>query len=254
MATTLRLKTTIINPSAVDRFYAYVTPRGRKIAAGGSYTVDGDIRVGLKKRYADALDAHIAAGQVVVLTSIDGDVGTVNAAAAAAGLVGLEHGGPVRRVKLQLTNVALVLVDNAGVVAYAGLKLYTFGRGLINFLGASASLSIGKTTAGVNTTFRSTWGLGTVTADTSATLSSTEQNLIPSTAAATAVAGVATLTALATSTEAAKVFNGSTGTGAATSAFLNVVVTDADHDVTTTPCNLLATGTITIDYAHLGDA
>jgi len=256
MATNPRIKTTIINPTAVDRFYAYVTARGRKIAAGGSYTVAGDLPNELafqrRFRYLTAMDNHILNGQAVIVVSSDADAGTVNVTS--TNVVAMEQGGPVRRTKLFLAATPLVLVDNPGTIAYAGLKLYTFARGLINFLGATASLSIGKTSTGVNATFRSTWGLGTVTAASDATLTSTEQNLIPSTAAAQAVSGVAALTALSTNTEAAKTLNGSTGTGALTAVYLNVLVNDADHDVTTTPCNLLATGTITLDFAHLGDA
>lgn len=174
-----------------------------------------------------------------------------NGAAAGTGVTAQEAGGPaVHRTVLTLVNTPVVLADEAGVVAYGGLKIYDFPAGAILFLGAVADLDLTKSSAGVNADWDGDIGLGTVTASNNATLSSTEQNLIPTTATPQAVAGVTTGDCLSTNTEAAKVID---GTATAVDAYLNILVDDTDHDVTTTPCNIIVNGTITLSWCNLGD-
>jgi hypothetical protein len=43
------------------------------------------------------------------------------------------------------------------------------------------------------------------------------------------------------------------GTDTAVDLFLNFLVDDTDHDVTTTPANLIVSGTITLHWINLGD-
>lgn len=161
-----------------------------------------------------------------------------------------EGAGPYRKTVLKFTNVAFAMTDAAGVVAYSGKKVYDLPEGDIMFFGATANLVLTKSSSGVIDTWDGDFALGTVTAAADATLTSTEANLIPSTATPQAVAAATTAKGVSTSTEGAKIFN---GTGTAVDVYLNFLVDDTDQDVTTTPCNLIVNGTVTLFWANLGD-
>lgn len=153
-----------------------------------------------------------------------------------------------RQTTFTFTSCAFALTDAAGVVAYTGKKIYDFPAGNILILGATANLTLGKSSAGVNADFDGDFSLGTVTASNNATLSSTEQNIIPTTPTPQATAGATT----------AKGINAAAiapldGTGTAVDLYLNFLVDDTDHDVTSTPCNLLVSGTVTVTWVPLGD-
>jgi len=150
---------------------------------------------------------------------------------------------------LTFNNTPLALTDEAGVVAFGGLKVFDFNPGLIVFLGATASLSIGKSSIGVDDDAAGDIGLGTVTATNNTTLATTEQNLIPTTAI-TFAAGVAPAAIQSTATEILGVFDGTT---TPIDVFLNCLIDDADHDVTTDPANLLLNGTLKLVFINLGD-
>lgn len=234
-----------------------------KVAAQGMRIGDADVTESELEQIDTITAGAVAASKAVVVDSnkdVSGfrDVGVRNlkttggvGAAAGTGVVATEYGdGAFHQTVLTLTNTPVVLADEAGVVAYGGLKIYDFPAGAILFLGAVASLALTKSSAGVNDNWDGDIGLGTVTASNNATLSSTEQNLIPTTATPQAVAGATTGHSESTSTEAATVLD---GTSTAIDAFLNILVDDADHDVGGTPCNIIANGTITITWSNLGD-
>lgn len=167
----------------------------------------------------------------------------------AGGGVAVESGSDVaRKTVITFTNVAVALSDSAGVVAYGGLKVYDFPLGVVMVLGAVADLALTKSSAGVNTNWDGDIGVGTVTASNNSTLSSTEQNIIPTTATPQAVAGVTTGDAAST---AAVTID---GTSAAADMYVNLLVDDADHDVTGTACNLILNGTLTFVWTFLGDS
>jgi hypothetical protein len=170
---------------------------------------------------------------------------------AVTGLSVSEDGvGRLKTTTLTFKDVALPLTDVAATVAYSGLKVYDFPETSLLFLGAQSNLAVTKSSAGVNANWDGDFALGTVTASNNATLASTEQDLIPTTATPQAVAGATTAKGVSTTTEAAKVLN---GTGTPVDAYLNFLVDDADQDVTTTPCNLIVNGTITLNWLNLGD-
>lgn len=172
-------------------------------------------------------------------------------AVAGSGAVATETSGDgVHKTVIVFTNRVIALADAAGVVAYGGSKVYDFPAGYIQFLGASCDLDITKSSAGVNDDWDGDFGVGRVTTSNNSTLSSTEQDLIPTTPTPQAVAGVTTADGVSTGTEAPKIFDGHT---TAIDAYLNFLVDDADHDVTTTPCNLIVNGSLTIVWANLGD-
>ena len=156
----------------------------------------------------------------------------------------------VQRSKFTLVNQAIALVDEAGVVAYGSQQLLEFPEGRILFLGATANLTVEKSSAGVNDDFDGDFGLGTTAAGNNATLATTEQNLIPTTATPQASSGATTAKGGSTSTEGAKILQGESTPA---EVHLNFLVDDADHDVTGTPANLVVNGTVEVLWAFLGD-
>ena len=154
--------------------------------------------------------------------------------------------GP-KTVVVRFKDTAIALTDEAGVVAYGGLKFLDLPAGAVAIHGATANLAVTKSSAGVNADWDGDFGVGTVTASNNATLSSTEQNVIPTTATPQASSGATTATGQST----AAVYLD--GTSTAVDLYVNVLVDDADHDVTSTACNLILNGTITVSYTLLGD-
>ncbi len=180
------------------------------------------------------------------LNSCDANVG----AAAGTGVVAVETGfGNFKTTTLTFTDTPVVLADEAGVVAYGGLKVYDMPQGYIYMQSAVSNLAITKSSAGVNDNWDGDIGVGTVTAANDATLSVTEQNIIPTTATPQAAAGATTGDAVSTATEHAIL----DGTTTAVDVFVNLLVDDADHDVTTTPCNLILNGTLVLNWIFMGD-
>jgi len=160
----------------------------------------------------------------------------------------------IRTLLLTLTATPVVMADQAGVVAYGSLKLADMPAGNIAFLGATMDLALTLSAAGINADWDGDVGLGTTAAGNDAVLTTTEQDIIPTTATPQAVASATTAKAKSTSSElAAGVFDGTTDGGGAKAVYLNLLVDDADHDVTTTPTNIICDGTIRITYVNLGD-
>lgn len=155
--------------------------------------------------------------------------------------------GVIHKTVFTFTDHAIALTDNAGTVAYGGSKIYDFPEGIIMVLGASTDIALTKSSAGVNDDWDGDFGVGTVTASDNATLASTEQNIIPTTATPQATAGATTADGNST---AAVVIDGS---ATAADVYLNFLVDDADHDVTGTACNLIVNGTMTMVWTSLGD-
>lgn len=165
-----------------------------------------------------------------------------------AGLTGsVDVIGPVQRVTLTFDDVALAMVDEAGVVAYAGLKVLDLPEGAYVIHGAVADFDLTKSSAGISATWDGDFGVGTVTASNNATLATTEQNIIPTTATPQAVAGVSTARGVST---AAVYLDGTT---TPSDVYVNFLVDDADQDVTGTPANIIVNGTLTIVYTYLGN-
>lgn len=172
---------------------------------------------------------------------------TTLGAVAGSGVTGEAQGSGLMQIVVTFTNTAIALTDEAGVVAYGGLKFFDFAQGYVGIMGAVADLALTKSAAGVNDDWDGDFGVGTVTASNNATLATTEQNVIPTTATPQAVSGATTATGANT---AYVVLDGSS---TAADLYLNFLVDDADHDVTSTPTNLIVNGTITLTAAFLGD-
>jgi hypothetical protein len=171
-------------------------------------------------------------------------------AAAGTGVSALEYGdGLVHQTVLAFSDVEIALVDNAGVGAHGSLKIYDMPEGAIIVAAAVSDLAVTKSSAGVNADWDGDFGLGTTAADIDASLATTEQDILPSTATPQAVAGVTTADGESTTAEHV-IFN---GTATAIDVYANFLVDDADQDVTSTPCNLVLNGTITITWINAGD-
>lgn len=189
-----------------------------------------------------ASDTHvIASRRSSDLTDI-GSATSVTTGHVAARTIG---SGPWFKTILTLTSVAVTMTDEAGVVAYGGVKLYDLPEGAILFGGAVADLDI-TASGGINANFDGDFGVGTVTASNNATLATTEQNIIPTTATPQAVSSVTTANGKSTATENAVV----DGTSTALDVYLNFLVDDADQNGGGT---ITVTGTISILWCNLGD-
>jgi len=177
--------------------------------------------------------------------SFTGESGAVNG----TGVTAVESTGAVNKTVITLADHAMALTDEAVVVAYAGSKLYDFPAGATYILGAVADLALTLSAAGVNANWNGDFGIGTVTASNNGTLATTEQNIIPTTATPQAVASATTATGQSTAAEHA-VYDGTT---TPVDAYLNILVDDADHDVTTTATDIIVNGTVTLTWINLGN-
>ena len=143
---------------------------------------------------------------------------------------------------LTFTNVAVTLADSAGVVAYGGVKIADLPTTIGHFgVSAVVDLLITKSSAGVNNDWDGDISIGTATASNNATLTSTEANILASNATPQAVGGVSTVL----------VGSNTQSLLSAQAVYLNLLVDDADHNVTGTPCDLILNGTVfltTVEY------
>jgi len=169
---------------------------------------------------------------------------------AGTGVSSREYGiGAIRKTVFTFTDAEVTMADEAGVVAYGGLKIYDMPAGAILFFGATADLDVTLTAAGINADWDGDFGIGTVTASNNATLATTEQNILPTTATPQASGSATTANGQSTATENAVI----DGTSTAVDVYVNFLVDDADHDITSTPTNLVLNGTVTILWVNLGD-
>lgn len=103
-----------------------------------------------------------------------------------------EREGTLHRTIITLTNLAVATVDHTTSGAQGTQLLYTFPRGAIQLLGALMNLAIVGDGTGVTTTAAVIASLGSAILGTDVTLTGTEADLVPSTAASlTASAGTA---------------------------------------------------------------
>lgn len=178
----------------------------------------------------------------------DGHLGKVNRGAVAGSGVSVKergYDGGLRETVITFLNTRIPLTDEAGVVAYGGLKVYDMPTGVIKFLGAETSIALTKSSAGVNADWDGDFGVGSVTASNNATLSSTEQDIIATTATPQAVAGVTTANGFSVTDV------GLDGRTTAVDVFINFLIDDADHDVTTTACDLILNGTLKLQWTKI---
>ncbi len=166
----------------------------------------------------------------------------------------VEHGNDLvgRRTEITLSGTTITITDDAGVAQYGGVKIYDFPLGLINVKSVIVS---GLLTAGVTGTIIDNWdgdvAVGTVTATTGSTLTSTEADILPSTAVSAGASdkiGVVTAFPVPTAlTESgARWLN---GTATAIDAFLNFLI---DDDATHTTGTATFAGKVIINWTNEG--
>lgn len=169
-----------------------------------------------------------------------------NGAVAGSGVSVVEYGdGITHRSVFTFDDAVVTLADEPGVTAYGGLKFYDFPGGVLNIIRAVANLTLTRSAGGVIADWEGDFGVGTALLGNNAALATTEQDIIPTTATPAASAGVAVARGFSTATED-KIHD---GTGTAKDAFLNILIDDADQDVTSTPTNMIVNGTIVIDWS-----
>lgn len=158
--------------------------------------------------------------------------------------------GVLHKTKLTCTALTIAMSDDAGVAQYGGVKVYDFPAGMLCILGAVIDGSF-TGYASLIDTFDGDVALGTVTATTGNTLTSTEANILQSTALTQAVDEVANCDAQSIATALTE--SGARwldGTATAIDMFLNFLVDDnAAHGTG----NASFTGTIEFIWMILGD-
>lgn len=173
-------------------------------------------------------------------------VGTTGSVASASGVTASSTSGGVFKTVLTLTNTVITMTDAGAAGSHGSLKVMDFPAGNIAFLGATSDLAIVAGSGGITDTAAVVGGVGTATVGTGdATLTGTEQDLVPSTAA-TLTAGAGAMDGESV-TAGIAVFN---GTATAIDAYLNFAVPDAGSTANDT---LTVNGTITLVWSNLGD-
>lgn len=171
------------------------------------------------------------------LNGADGVVGT--------GLTASQGAGVVQTVTINVpaeTTVAMVDATTAG--SHGSKKVFTFPAGNIQVLGATTDLAIARVGTALTATSAVIGALGTVvTANTDATLTSTEANIVPSTAA-TLAAGVGAFDGQSTASVTLD------GTATPVDVYMNFATPDAGS---TGNDSLTVSGQIVISFLVLGD-
>jgi hypothetical protein len=172
--------------------------------------------------------------------------GSVPAATGLLGVTSAEYGdGIVHQTVITLTAALVTMTDAGAAGNQGGIQIYDFPQGVTSILGASSNLTTLAGAGGIGDTAALVGSVGTVVAATdNATLTTTEADIIPSTAG-TLTAGAGTLNGKSTTPA---VFD---GTATAKSAFLNLAVPDAGSSASDT---VAVTGTVTITWINHGDS
>lgn len=168
-------------------------------------------------------------------------------------IVATEYGDNLmHKTVLTCTALPISVADDAGVAQYGGALVYTMPEGLIASFGAiiSGNLTLG-TTGTIIAAFTGVNALGTVTASTGATLTSTEATWLQQTANATASSSIAAISSVSVATQltesAGRIVDGTTTPAPV---YLNFAIAD---DATHTAGTGSFTGTITIAWMKVGD-
>lgn len=181
---------------------------------------------------------------------------TVGAAVANIGVAAAEYGGegPVRQTVLTLTSTPVVTGNTSGA-SFGSQKLYDFPEGRVLILGVTAYFSsiTFNTAAGATGDIAGggsgDYSLGsTATAD--ATLSSTDVDLLPSTAMLDPFVSGVGRSNVGSALAAAAQFDGTT---TAVDMYLNAIIDDADVSDGAASDSVYFTGTITFTWMLLGD-
>jgi hypothetical protein len=160
--------------------------------------------------------------------------------------------GPFVWTKLDLLATPITVADDAGTAQYGGVKIYDFPAGVIYFLGAIVDCTI---TMGATGTFIDAWSgvfaLGSATAGTGSTLTSTEATFLKSVAIGAATAKVGTAQGMNVATQVTE--SGASwydGHSTAADLYFNLAIAD---DASHTAGTGTITGSVDFIWANLGD-
>lgn len=151
--------------------------------------------------------------------------------------------GPLIQTVITLSANSVTITDATTAGAHGSLKLFTCPSGLITFYGAYASISLTAGAGGIADDAAVVAAIGTAaTATDNAALTTTEADIIPSTALTLASGTIAATDMKSTGTQIPTTFD---GTSTAKFASLNFAVPDADSSANDT---LAVTGDIFITW------
>lgn len=175
-----------------------------------------------------------------------GGAGSLNGSPSGTGVVASEYGdGTIHRTVLTLTNASVTMTDATTAGNQGSLKVYDFPAGAIQILGAKMDLTTLAGAGGITDTAALVGSLGSVAAaNDNATLTSTEADIIPSTAG-TLSGGAGTL-----KKHGSLVATAFDGTTTPLDAILNLAVPDAGSTANDT---VTVNGTITFTWTNTGD-
>lgn len=179
--------------------------------------------------------------------SVQGE-GTVPTASGTAGVTAVDTnmGSGFHQTIFILLDVDVVMTDAGAAGTHGSIQLLDWLAGNLLILGATSDIAIVSDAAGLDADAELIASIGTVTTATdNATLTTTESDIIDSTAC-TLTASVGAMAGLSTSAELA-IYD---GTSSAKDAFLNFAAPDADTDANDT---IILNGTVTITWVNLGD-
>jgi hypothetical protein len=191
------------------------------------------------------VDAHTVIQRVV--TEANAETASGSGVVSGTGVTVVESGdAALKKTVLTFTNVSVTMTDATTAGSHGSLKVYDFPAGLLSYLGGTTDLTIARVGTAITTTAAVVGAVGTTaTATDDDALTTTEADLIPSTASTlTAGAGV-TKGKYAVAPQVP--FD---GTATAVDAYLNFAIPDAGS---TGNDALLVNGTITLVWSNLGD-
>lgn len=201
----------------------------------------------------DGTELHTVLGTEVVTLS-GGDILTadpkttvgVGAKAGGSAVTVVENGnGAVHKTVLTLASLSVTMTDAGAAGSHGTVKLYDFPEGAIQYLGGSMNLTTLAGAGGIGDTAALVGGVGTAAVGVdNATLTTTEQDLLTSTAGSL-TDGAGTLKKYV-----ALIATAFDGTGGAIDAILNLAVPDAGSSANDT---VAVSGTITLHWINLGD-
>ena len=165
--------------------------------------------------------------------------------ASVTGLTVKEYGTPIlHKTVLKFDDVSIVMDDVSGASTSGGKKIYDFPAGSIVIVGAEVDVTGLAGAGGISNSADGDVGVGTVVANTTNTLSSTEQDIISTTEIAQFASGTGPVHAQ----KAAASFHD--GTSTAKDVYLNFLFDDADSSADDT---LTVNGTVTLYWLNQGD-
>lgn len=161
-----------------------------------------------------------------------------------SGFTATEYGdGSFHKTVLKCSSKSVSMDDVSGASTSGYCTLYNFPKGSVEILGALVKMTTARVSTGIASNADGDVGVGTATCDTTSTLSSTEQDIVPTTSIAQMVSGSTTTKAQ----KAAVSFHD--GTTTAKKAYLNLLFDDADSSADDA---VTLTGTVTIYWINQG--